>query len=119
MNKEVARKVCELVAGILAADGEMHPAEGKLLGRVVKALGDPFDFGQHVQPMVRGSDAAHAVAELPQDVRDEALELMIEAAIVDGKVLPAEQQYLAAVAQAMQLDPDELDERIAGRLLDG
>lgn len=119
MDKEVARKVCELVAGILAADGEMHPAEGELMGRVLKAFGDPFDFGQHVQPLLHGSDAARAMSELPKEVRSEVLELMIEAAIVDGKVLPAEQEYLAIVAVAMGVEPAELDERIAERLLDG
>jgi tellurite resistance protein len=103
----------------LYADGEVHPAEGKLLGRILKACGDPFDFGVDMQPKQRGADAAKALAELPDDVRKEAFELVIEAAVVDGKVDPAEQRYLEPIAAAMGWTAEQLDERIAERLMDG
>lgn len=119
MDKEAARTVCELVAGVLYADDEVHPAEGKLLGRIVKALGDPFDFGVNLEPTFRGADAAREMAKLPAEVRSQAFDLIIEAAVADGKVDPAEQRYLGPLASAMGLTEDELGERIAQRLMDG
>ena len=45
--------------------------------------------------------------------------LLIDAAVVDGKVLPSEQAFLEKVAAAVQLTNEELDELIADRLMHG
>lgn len=119
MDKRIAKTVCELVAGVLYADGEVHPAEGKLFGRILKAFDDPVDFGACLRADLRGAEAAEALAALPVAIREKTFELIIEAAVADGKVDPAEQRYLAPLATAMGWSAEELDERIAQRLMDG
>lgn len=118
MDKDIARKICELLAGILVADGQLHPTESALFDRVLKALGMVEGPGAEIAPTLTGEAAAQAMAELPKAARLDALDLLIDGAIVDGKVLPSEQEYLSAVASALGMGVDELDERVADRLLD-
>lgn len=117
MDPQYARKVCQLVAGIIETDDDRHPAEGSLLRRIMARLGLSAHGDAELVPTLEGSDAAKAIAELPEQVRNQALELLIDAAIVDGKVVPAEQRYLEAVAAAMGANKSELDRRIEQRLL--
>ena len=119
MQKDIAHKVCELIAGVVAVDGEIHPAESKLFGRLLVALRQNIDPVREIEPTLRGEDAAEALRELPEDVRQEAFELLLAAAIVDGKVVPKEESYLQAVAGALGISNDELEARIAERLLSG
>jgi uncharacterized tellurite resistance protein B-like protein len=117
VDPQYAKKVCELVAGIIETDDDLHPAEGSLLRRVMTRLGLSAHGDDAVVPTLKGSEAAKAIGELPEEVRSQALEMLIDAAIVDGKVVPAEQEYLEAVGNAMGADKAELDRRIEQRLL--
>jgi tellurite resistance protein len=119
MDPRMAEKVCELVAGLTEADGERHPAERTLLRRIMARLGLSTHGDHGLVPTLKGGEAARAMAALPEDVRQEALELLVEAAIVDGKVVPAEQRYLAEVAGAMGLAAEQLARRVADRLAQG
>lgn len=119
MHKDVAHRVSELIAGVIATDGEIHPAEEKFLRRILVALRQDIDPVGELEPTLKGPAAARALEELPEEVRHEAFELLLAAAIVDGKVVPAEQRFLEAVAEALGMSHDELEERISERLLDG
>ena len=101
MHKDIAHKVCELIAGVLAVDGEIHPAESKLFGRLVVALRENIDPVEEIEPTLKGKDAAEELRTMPEDVRAEAFALLLAAAIVDGKVVPKEENYLKAVASAL------------------
>jgi uncharacterized tellurite resistance protein B-like protein len=117
VHKDVAHKVCELIAGIIATDGEVHPAESDFLRRILVALRQDIDPVREIEPTIKGPAAADALRELPEDVRHEAFELLLAAAIVDGKVVPAEQEFLQEVAGALGIDDEELEGRLADRLL--
>lgn len=117
MHKDVAHRVCELIAGVIATDGEIHPAESAFLGKLLIALRAGIEPVTELEPTLKGPAAAAALQELPEDVRHEAFELLLAAAIVDGKVVPAEQTFLQDVATAMGIGAAELEERIAERLL--
>ena len=117
MHKDVAHRVCELIAGVIATDGEVHPAESKFLGRMLVALRQDIDPVAELAPTIKGPAAAEALKGLPEDVRHEAFELLVAAAIADGKVVPAEQTFLKAVAEALGMTADELDARVADRLM--
>ena len=116
MQPELARKVCELVAGISETDGEFHLDEGALLRRVMTRLGLSAHGDTPIMPTLKGADAARAMGELPDEVRFEAFELLIDAAIVDGRVVPAERQYLEAVAAALGADAAQLERQLQQRL---
>jgi uncharacterized tellurite resistance protein B-like protein len=119
VQKDVAHRVSELIAGVIATDGEIHPSEAKFLRRILVALRQDIDPVAELEPTLKGPAAAEALKDLPEDVRYEAFELLLAAAIVDGKVVPAEQRFLEAVADALGMGHDELEERISDRLLNG
>ncbi len=118
MNSENAKRIWELVAGIIETDGSLHTTELLLLRRLRTKLGLAPAGETKLVATRRGDEAAQAIAELPLNLRQEALELLVEAAVVDGKVVPSEQRYLEAVAAAMGADRPQLLERIAARLLE-
>lgn len=118
MDRPTARRVCELVAGIIATDRELHPAELRFLLRTFETFGIASgNDDEAVCPTVTTIEAARVMSELPMDVRKETLDLLIKTAVVDGKVVPAERAYLSAVARAAQVSEDRIDEIVARELL--
>ncbi len=118
MDDTTKRKVCELVAGIIATDKQLHPAELKFLLRTF----DTFGIGasgndEAICPAVTPPEAARAMSDLPPEVRDEAMELLINTAVVDGKVVPEEDAFLAAVARAAKIPVEQVQQRTAEALL--
>ena len=118
MDSVTRRKVCELVAGIIATDQELHPSELTFMLKTFKTFGvGSGDEDEALTPMVSRMEAAKAMAELPVDIRKQTLELLIDSAVIDGKVVPAERDFLRAVAEAADLPDDDIDESLASRLL--
>jgi tellurite resistance protein len=54
--------------------------------------------------------------ELDREAQEEALQLMLDAAVADGKVFYQERSYLYEVGSAMGLSSAEMDKRISERL---
>jgi tellurite resistance protein len=108
--------VCELIAGIIATDGELHASENLFLGKLFGKLGLLGGGELVIAPTTSTVEAARAMSELSPEVQQEALALLIDAAVADGKVVPDERRYLEAVGEAAGLSKDELDTRIAERL---
>jgi hypothetical protein len=118
MDDTTKRKVCELVAGIIATDKHLHPAELKFMLRTF----DSFGIGasgddEAICPTITPHEAAKAMSDLPAEVRDEAMELLITTAAVDGKVVPEEDAFLAAVARAAKVPFEQVQKRTAEALL--
>ena len=119
MDSVTRRKVCELVAGIIATDQELHPSELTFMLKTFATFGvGSSDDDEAMTPMVSRAEAAKTMAELPEDIRKQTLELLIESAAIDGKVVPAEREFLRSVAEAADLPDDSIDESLAARLLD-
>jgi len=117
MDAVTRRRVCELIAGIIATDGELHPDE---LVFMIKAFA-AFDIAtgeddEAVCPTTTSMEAAKLMGELPQEARAEALSLLVDSAVADGKVVPAERDYLLAVGRAAGISPDDIDDKIADAL---
>jgi uncharacterized tellurite resistance protein B-like protein len=118
MDLTIRRRVCELVAGIIATDSELHPAELKFMLKTFEAFGIASGKDDEaVCPTVSSAEAAKAIRDLPEDVRRETVSLLIDSAVSDGKVTPAERDYLLAVARAAGLSDTAVDEALAERLL--
>lgn len=112
------RRVCELVAGIIATDQELHPAELRFMLRTFERFGIATGADDEALcPAVSCAAAARAMAQLPEAMRRETMELLIESAVVDGKVVPAERTLLEAVANAAGLPLDDIDDRLTDALL--
>jgi uncharacterized tellurite resistance protein B-like protein len=118
MDFVTRRKVCELVAGIIATDQELHPSELTFMLKTFETFGiGSSDDDEAMTPLVSRAEAAKTMAELPDDIRKQTLDLLIESAAIDGKVVPAEREFLRSVAKAAGLPDESIDESLAARLL--
>ena len=114
MDEQTSIEICGLIAGVLSSDQDMHPNEANFLQRVRKRFNVPK--GARVEPIVDGAEAVEKLRGFPEDVRAEALELLIQAAASDGKIAPAERILLGVVADELDVDQEELDDRLQKEL---
>jgi uncharacterized tellurite resistance protein B-like protein len=113
---EERAKVVDLIKCMLAADGVVGDEEREFLRRVVGRFGlsDDDRTGRVV-----ASDPGRAMATLrglAPDVQARVMALLVEAAVVDGKVAPEERALLLASAATLGIEAYALEERIARRL---
>jgi uncharacterized tellurite resistance protein B-like protein len=109
------RRICQLVAGILVADGHFAQAEKEFLQRVCARFSLAPDEWVRILPI----DAGVASAELrllPTAVQGKVMALLIEAALADGVVEPRERVFLLLAAAAFGIDAHEVEQRICARL---
>lgn len=116
MEPQMGRKVCEFIVGLVLTDGALHVAEHEFFVRVLAQFGIEASDDVVIRPIMEASAAAEQIAELPPEVQQEALRLLIEAAIVDGTVEPEEHKYLSAVAGAIGMDDKTLAATLERRL---
>ena len=113
---EEQAKVVELIEAVIAADGVVVDEEREFLRRVLERFGLSQD--DRADRMVT-SDPGRATATLRalgSDVQARVMALLVEAAIIDGRVEPEERALLLASAAALGIEADVLEERIARRL---
>lgn len=110
MDEPTSILVCGLIAGVLASDQDMDVHEAGFLQRIRKRFG--IAKGVPVPPIADPGAAIHKLQELAEDVQEETLELLIQAAAADGKIAPAERGFLGVVAGKLHLEPERLDERL-------
>jgi uncharacterized tellurite resistance protein B-like protein len=108
-------KVRELIQAIIAADGVLKVEERDFLRRVAQRFGLPQDETDDV-PTSDVGRATTTLRGLAPDVQSRVMALLVEAAVVDGAVVPAEHAMLLASAAALGIDACALEERIARRL---
>ncbi len=116
MDQEQARRVCQLIAGIVIADDDLDPAEEAFIDRLIARFGLTDEDRDALFPIVAADEAAEAMKTLPKDVSAETLELLIQAALADGKVVDVEREFLGAVAKALDVPEADLEKRIAAKL---
>ncbi len=110
MDAELRTTVCRLVAGLVVSDDDFSPEEEDFITRILVRFG--IDDRQLIFPIVDRSEAAAAVRALPPAVQEEALDVLIEAAVSDGKVVEEERVYLRVVGWAMGLAAGAVDARV-------
>lgn len=116
MGPEEQAKVIELIEAVIAADGVVVEEEREFLRRVVARFGLSQDDRAD---RIVASDAGrttHTLRTLPSDVQARVMALLVEAAIVDGRVEPEERALLLASAATLGIEAHVLEERILRRL---
>jgi uncharacterized tellurite resistance protein B-like protein len=116
MDETVARRVCRLIAGIVVSDDDLAPKEEAFVDRMLVRFGIPVEEREVVFPIIDEGEAVEAVRSLEPAVREEAFNLLIEAAAVDGSIEPEELSYLEAVSDVVGVSRDDLSERLAQAL---
>jgi tellurite resistance protein len=116
VGPEEQAKVVELIEAVIAADGVIVDEEREFLRRIVERFGLSQD--DRADRLVT-SDPGRATATLralAPDVQARVMALLVEAAIVDGRVEPEERALLLASAATLGIAAEVLEERIARRL---
>jgi uncharacterized tellurite resistance protein B-like protein len=116
MDEELRRKVCRLIAGIVVSDEDLSPQEDAFLDRMLQRFGIPLSEREVIFPIIDATEAASAIRELPENLRLEAFDLLVQAAAADGSIAPEELGYLEAVAVAVDVSKDLLSDKISEAL---
>jgi uncharacterized tellurite resistance protein B-like protein len=115
MDVEEQYKVCELIEAVITADGVIAEDERAFLRRIVERFGLPDRGPIQVTENDFGRSTA-TLRSLPPDVRTRVMALLVEAAVVDGRVEPQERALLLSSAATLGIEATALEERIAWRL---
>lgn len=101
MNPNVAKSL--LVAKVLVADGMMQDEERAFLNTVMTSLGLTADEREAVSDL-EGLDEAHTfVMKLPKEQRQELVEMLVDAASVDGKLSQYEMGVVKRLTKTLDL----------------
>lgn len=114
MDVHLRHTVCRLIAGLVVADDDFAPEEETFIERVLKRFG--VSDRETIFPIISHDEAAARMGELPGPVQEEAIDLLVEAAAVDGRITDEEKAYLHAVGGAVGLDAAAIDARLAAAL---
>ena len=114
MDIELRHNVCRLIAGLVVSDDDFAPEEELFIERMLKR----FDISERetIFPIVAHDEAAARMRDLPREVQDEAIGLLLEAAAADGKVTEEETAYLRVVGEVVGLSAATIDQRLQAAL---
>lgn len=114
MDEATRIQICSLVAGVLSSDRQLHEDEAAFLQRMRARFALPK--GAAVVPVLDRDEAAAQLGALPEAIRETTMNLLIEAAAIDGAVSAQERAFLGAFAAVVHLDDEELEERLEQHL---
>jgi uncharacterized tellurite resistance protein B-like protein len=114
LDVELRHTVCRLIAGLVVSDDDFAPEEEVFIERMLKRFG--VSDRETIFPIVAHDEAAARMRELPRDVQEEAMGLLLEAAAADGKITDEETAYLGIVGEVLGLDAAAIDARVRGAL---
>jgi uncharacterized tellurite resistance protein B-like protein len=116
MDNDQSRQVCQLVAGLVVADDDLAPQEDLFVDKMLAKFGIPVSERDVIFPIIDAIEAAQMMSSLPIAIRKEALDLLMDAAVADGQVVPEEKSYLVKVAAAAGVSEQELEQQLDHRL---
>lgn len=116
MDQATRQRICRLVAGIVISDDVLDSKEEAFVDRMITSFGLGEANRDVIFPLVDTKEAADEMRQLPREAQDEAFRLLIEAAAIDGEVVPEERAYLKAVAEVLGVSTDETERRLQEQL---
>lgn len=109
MDEETRRSLCRVIAGIVIADERVDRREERFLNRLLKKFGLDVEAKECLYPIMDAKGAAEELRGMNWAVQEEALKLLVEAAVVDREYCKEERAYLHAVAEVIGVSIDEID----------
>jgi uncharacterized tellurite resistance protein B-like protein len=112
VDEQLRKEVCRLIAGILIADYELDPKEDEFLERLLRMMKISEVERSSLRPVGGRSEAAAMMRRLPQEARDLAFSLLLEAAVADGTVHDDEREYVHTIAEELGMSASQVDGRL-------
>jgi uncharacterized tellurite resistance protein B-like protein len=113
VDDDTKRLICRMVAGLVASDEDFTDSERAFVEKVLNGFGIPESEWEAIYPLVDPVSAKQEIAKLPSAARETAINLLVEAAAADGKIVDEERQYLDAVAAAMSIHSSVVEFRLS------
>jgi len=101
-----------LIAGIVVVDDDLDETEDKFIDRMLVQFSLSSEERDALFPIMDEKEAADEFRSLPPDVRFQALDLLVQAAAIDGRYADEEKKYLHAVCEVVGIADDEIDKRV-------
>lgn len=101
-----------MVAGLVASDEDFTDGERAFVEKVLGEFGIPESDWDAIYPLVEPEEARAEISALTGAARELAINLLVQAAAADGKIVAEEVQYLNAVAHAMSVHSSVVDWRL-------
>ncbi len=112
MDDETKRLLCRMVAGLVASDEEFTDSERAFVEKVLGEFGIPEEEWDAIYPLVDPDEARSEIAKLNGTAREMAVNLLVQAAAADGKIVEEELRYLNSVVDAMAVHPSVIEFRL-------
>lgn len=112
MDENTRRKVCRLIAGIVVVDDDLDETEDKFVDRMLAQFGLSNDERDALFPIMDEKEAADEFRSLPPDVRFQALDLLVQAAAIDGQYVEEEKRFMHVVCGVVGVPEEEIDKRV-------
>lgn len=101
MNARVLR--CKIIAQMLVADGMMTADERTFLDDCMNDVGLDDDERAQVVAIDPAEDIASEARGLPVEERREIVDLLVRAALADGRLSPYEMKLIRELTEALDL----------------
>ncbi len=112
MDDETKRLLCRMVAGLVASDEEFTDSERAFVEKVLGEFGIPEEEWDAIYPLVDPDEARAEIAKLNGTAREMAVNLLVQAAAADGKIVEEELRYLNSVVDAMAVHSSVIEFRL-------
>ncbi len=112
MDDDTRRLLCRMVAGLVASDEEFTDTERAFVEKVLGEFGIPEEEWDAIYPLVDPEEARSEIAKLNGAARETAVNLLVQAAAADGKIVAEELNYLHSVVDAMSVHKSVVEFRL-------
>ena len=112
MDDETKRLLCRMVAGLVASDEDFTDSERAFVEKVLGEFGIPEEEWEAIYPLVDPEEARSEIAKLNGAARETAVNLLVQAAAADGKIVQEELNYLHSVVDAMSVHKSVVEFRL-------
>lgn len=112
MDDKTRREVCRMVAGLIAIDLDIDEGERRFVDNLLTKFGIPESEWDAILPLMEPEEAHRCLEGLEPAAREEAFELLLQAAAVDDHITTEEREYLEAVCDALKVSQEELSARL-------
>jgi tellurite resistance protein len=112
IDDETKRLICRMVAGLVASDEDFTETERTFVEKVLANFGIPEEEWDAIFPLVSPAEARNEISKLTGAARETAVNLLVQAAAADGKIVAEEREYLDAVADAMSIHSTVMEFRL-------